>query len=182
MNKDTLHWKEIQSGSIKKITVISVPYYISILHSYYDTTNPLRVTITFYYRAVEGFSNAELSSAVASDLFGNLDQVFNSSENWIEKKFAVRSSAVGEDSSDLSSAGQNETFLGCSGKSRIEEAVLKCWASLFAFQSVEYRRYNEISFFEQITKFAHLNEVQSSKFNKNRKFEITKLEIFFFAL
>ena len=96
----------------------------------------------FYYRAVEGFSKAELSSTVASDLFGNLDQVFSLPENWSEKKFAVRSSAVGEDSSDLSSAGQNETFLGCSGKKQIEEAVLKCWASLFAFQSVEYRRYN----------------------------------------
>jgi hypothetical protein len=118
-----------------------------------DKTNQLRVIIVFYYRAVEGFSNAELSSAVASDLFGNLDQVFSSSENWIEKKFAVRSSAVGEDSSDLSSAGQNETFLGCSGKNRIEEAVLKCWASLFAFQSVEYRRYNEVSFEKLLTFF-----------------------------
>ncbi len=91
---------------------------------------------------MEGFSKGQLSSVVTSDLFGNLDQVFSSSpQNWIEKKFAVRSSAVGEDSSDLSSAGQNETFLGCSGKNRIEEAILKCWASLFAFQSVEYRRY-----------------------------------------
>ena len=72
----------------------------------------------FYYRAVEGFSKAELSSTVASDLFGNLDQVFSLPENWSEKKFAVRSSADGEDSSDLSSAGQNETFLGCSGKNR----------------------------------------------------------------
>jgi phosphoenolpyruvate synthase/pyruvate phosphate dikinase len=56
------------------------------------------------------------------------------------KRFAVRSSAVGEDSTDLSSAGQNETFLGCVGKEGIEAAVRKCWASLFAFQSVEYRR------------------------------------------
>ena len=57
-------------------------------------------------------------------------------------RFAVRSSAVGEDSDDLSSAGQNETFLGCKNLDSIFKAVIKCWASLFTHQSVEYRRQN----------------------------------------
>ena len=57
-------------------------------------------------------------------------------------RFAVRSSAVGEDSDDLSSAGQNETFLGCKNLDSIFRAIIKCWASLFTHQSVEYRRQN----------------------------------------
>ena len=57
-------------------------------------------------------------------------------------RFAVRSSAVGEDSDDLSSAGQNETFLGCKNLDSIFKAIIKCWASLFTHQSVEYRRQN----------------------------------------
>ncbi len=56
-------------------------------------------------------------------------------------RFAVRSSAVGEDSSDLSAAGQNETVLGCAGDvDSLCRALAQCWASLYAYQSVEYRR------------------------------------------
>ncbi|CAL8101529.1 unnamed protein product [Orchesella dallaii] len=67
---------------------------------------------------------------------------------WIEKifgkenrngiRFAVRSSGVLEDGSDLSCAGQNETFLGVSQLS-ISQKVVECWASLFTAQSVRYR-------------------------------------------
>jgi phosphoenolpyruvate synthase/pyruvate phosphate dikinase len=98
------------------------------------------MTNYYFSRTVEGFSKGTMSASVSSSISDELDRVFGSG-NWPEKKFAVRSSAVGEDSTDLSSAGQNETFLGCSGENRIRESVLKCWASLFAFQSVEYRRY-----------------------------------------
>ena len=56
-------------------------------------------------------------------------------------RFAVRSSAVGEDSFDLSAAGQNETVLGCAGDvDSLCRALAQCWASLYAYQSVEYRR------------------------------------------
>ena len=52
----------------------------------------------------------------------------------------MRSSAIGEDSEELSSAGQNETVLGCRGFESILGGLQKCWASLLAYQSVEYRR------------------------------------------
>lgn len=55
--------------------------------------------------------------------------------------YAVRSSAIGEDSGKLSSAGQNATILSCWGSEAVVAAVQKCWASLFTFQSVQYRRY-----------------------------------------
>lgn len=54
-------------------------------------------------------------------------------------RFAVRSSAVGEDSEETSAAGQNSTFLGVSGEKNILKSVAKCWASLFTYQSVIYR-------------------------------------------
>ena len=57
-----------------------------------------------------------------------------------QTRFAVRSSAVGEDGDDLSSAGQNATILGCRGLDAVVTGLAQCWASLFAFQSVEYRR------------------------------------------
>ncbi|KAI9559139.1 hypothetical protein GHT06_015928 [Daphnia sinensis] len=57
-----------------------------------------------------------------------------------QKRFAVRSSAVGEDGDVLSSAGQNITVLGCQGFDSIKEGLQKCWASLLSYQSVEYRR------------------------------------------
>ncbi|KAK3917387.1 Putative phosphoenolpyruvate synthase [Frankliniella fusca] len=55
-------------------------------------------------------------------------------------RWAVRSSAVGEDSDELSAAGQNATFLGCRGAEAVLDGVRRCWASLFALQSVQYRR------------------------------------------
>ena len=56
------------------------------------------------------------------------------------KRFAVRSSAVGEDSEDLSSAGQNVTVLGCKGYDAVVKGLAECWASLLSYQSMEYRR------------------------------------------
>ncbi|KAG1649818.1 putative phosphoenolpyruvate synthase [Nymphon striatum] len=35
-----------------------------------------------------------------------------------------------------------ETFLGCKGINQIFETVKKCWASLFGFKAIEYRRQN----------------------------------------
>lgn len=57
-------------------------------------------------------------------------------------KVAVRSSAIGEDGTESSSAGQNDTFLGVHGIDDVLIAVRKCWASLFTAQSVTYRIQN----------------------------------------
>ena len=38
--------------------------------------------------------------------------------------------------------GLLQTFLGCRGEAKILDSVLRCCASLYAFQSVEYRRQN----------------------------------------
>ncbi|XP_049875010.1 uncharacterized phosphotransferase YvkC-like isoform X2 [Pectinophora gossypiella] len=59
-----------------------------------------------------------------------------------ELRFAVRSSAVGEDSEAMSAAGQNETILGCVSDDDVVRGVQLCWGSMFAFTSAHYRRQN----------------------------------------
>ena len=51
-----------------------------------------------------------------TDLMGQLKATLGSVyPDFMRRKFAVRSSALGEDSEDLSAAGQNSTFLGTKG-------------------------------------------------------------------
>ena len=107
----------------------------------------------------KAFLESEICTDIVHEINHNLNKVFpspnetksslNESSNfqdgtcWNEKLFAVRSSAVGEDSDELSAAGQNETYLGIKGTEPcLQEAIRKCWASLFTIQSVEYRRQN----------------------------------------
>lgn len=54
-------------------------------------------------------------------------------------RYAIRSSAVGEDGEETSAAGQNSTYLGIEGADNIIKSVTMCWASLFSYQSVKYR-------------------------------------------
>lgn len=68
-------------------------------------------------------------------------QVLEALSQFGNLSFAVRSSAVGEDSEELSAAGQNSTFLGVRGDSEILKAVQDCWASVYSYQSIQYRRY-----------------------------------------
>ncbi|XP_045467162.1 uncharacterized phosphotransferase YvkC-like [Harmonia axyridis] len=55
-------------------------------------------------------------------------------------RWAVRSSALTEDSEDCSSAGQNSTFLGSQTDKDVLLKICRCWASLFTYQSVMYRK------------------------------------------
>ena len=84
------------------------------------------------------FNTIEITAELQELLFLELSRIIH--QNYWEKRFAIRSSAVGEDSEELSSAGQNETILGCKGQIAILNGIKKCWASLFTYQSVEYRR------------------------------------------
>lgn len=86
------------------------------------------------------FSEISIESEVEDAIkqsFKNLKNNFNE-----PLKLAVRSSAIGEDGSESSSAGQNETFLGVVGIEQVMSAIKKCWASLFTVQSVTYRIQN----------------------------------------
>ena len=95
--------------------------------------------MTIYFRVVHLFNTIEIAEEFQELLFLELSRIIH--QNYWEKRFAIRSSAVGEDSEELSSAGQNETILGCKGETAILNGIKKCWASLFTYQSIEYRRY-----------------------------------------
>jgi phosphoenolpyruvate synthase/pyruvate phosphate dikinase len=58
----------------------------------------------------------EIPSNLKKSISAKLDETLPQRENY---KLAVRSSAIGEDSEELSSAGQNETFLGVPGTNTI---------------------------------------------------------------
>ncbi|EFN79325.1 Probable phosphoenolpyruvate synthase [Harpegnathos saltator] len=70
------------------------------------------------------------------------DEMNGGETNTANNRYAVRSSAIGEDSEETSAAGQNSTYLGVHTADGVIESVAKCWASLYSYQSVEYRRQN----------------------------------------
>lgn len=55
---------------------------------------------------------------------------------------AVRSSAIGEDSAEMSFAGMNASFTNVRGADAVATAVAECWASAFAPRSVAYRAHH----------------------------------------
>uniref|UniRef100_A0A8R1Y5Q4 Phosphoenolpyruvate synthase n=1 Tax=Pristionchus pacificus TaxID=54126 RepID=A0A8R1Y5Q4_PRIPA len=60
-------------------------------------------------------------------------------ETGSETRFAVRSSAVGEDGSELSSAGQLESYMEVEIND-VPEKVLLCWASNYRKECLSYRK------------------------------------------
>ena len=58
---------------------------------------------------------------------------------------AVRSSGIGEDSSDASFAGQHETVLNVTNEKELEVAVIECIDSFYSPRVISYRRQKGIS-------------------------------------
>lgn len=83
--------------------------------------------------------SSQLSQEIKDNIRSQLDLLYNENE-LNERSFAVRSSASGEDSEDMSAAGQMTTYLGVKGLDEIYSAVTKCWSSQFELIAVEYKR------------------------------------------
>ncbi|KAF8792184.1 Prodigiosin synthesizing transferase PigC like protein [Argiope bruennichi] len=81
-----------------------------------------------------------LPNKICHSITQDLKDIFG--EEVTQRKFAVRSSATGEDTAAMSAAGQMDTFLGIQGLNEIFTAVKKCWASQFGHIAVEYKRRN----------------------------------------
>ncbi|XP_003424788.2 putative phosphoenolpyruvate synthase isoform X2 [Nasonia vitripennis] len=86
---------------------------------------------------VELMENTPVLHTVQNEILDSLKSLEYSDR---QVMYAVRSSAVGEDSEDTSAAGQNSTFLGIKESGQVVKYVAHCWASLYTHQSVEYRR------------------------------------------
>jgi rifampicin phosphotransferase len=63
----------------------------------------------------------------------------------MEPPVAVRSSATAEDLPELSFAGQQETFLNIRGIQDVQEAVKRCWGSLWTARAIGYRMQHKIN-------------------------------------
>ncbi|XP_055940272.1 putative phosphoenolpyruvate synthase [Argiope bruennichi] len=91
-------------------------------------------------RIIDEVINTNMPESVFQAVVTNLEKVFPDKKN--NYKFAVRSSATGEDTEQMSAAGQMETFLGVEGINEIMTAIKKCWASQFGYIAVQYKRQN----------------------------------------
>ncbi|XP_050043365.1 rifampicin phosphotransferase-like [Dermacentor andersoni] len=83
---------------------------------------------------VAGIEKLEVPAEIAEEISRRVSK-FNA-----DTRFAVRSSALGEDSEDMSAAGQMTTLLGLRGQEKVISGVVKCWASQFSFTNVNYKR------------------------------------------
>ncbi|KAL3866317.1 hypothetical protein ACJMK2_043624 [Sinanodonta woodiana] len=91
-----------------------------------------------YDNATLTMTRTKLSDATKVILIDQLHTHFGG--EYEKEILAVRSSAVGEDGLESSSAGQMETILSVKGYDSIIQAILKCWASSLSFNIVECRR------------------------------------------
>jgi phosphohistidine swiveling domain-containing protein len=92
-------------------------------------------------RSVEGDATSALSALAG--LHGEIAAAYQQlavRTGTDDPAVAVRSSAVDEDGSDASFAGQHETFLNVVGLDPLLEAIARCWESFTAPHATEYRR------------------------------------------
>jgi len=81
-----------------------------------------------------------LPADLATELFSKLEKAAAGAEF-----FAVRSSALGEDSKEFSYAGMLDTYLFNRTREEITQAVIKCWASIYSDRAVAYRNMRGIA-------------------------------------
>lgn len=84
-----------------------------------------------------------LPEILVEHLKDSLKSIFKEESDYSNNKpFAVRSSAVGEDSLETSAAGQMKTILGVKGFDAICNAIVECWSSQFELEAVTYKNQN----------------------------------------
>jgi pyruvate,water dikinase len=98
--------------------------------------------------AVDGDFVAQAAASKAIDaLFArteleddDIDRAYGLVGDGADVPVAIRSSATAEDLSGASFAGQQETYLSVIGREAVRRDIVRCWASLYSPQAIEYRR------------------------------------------
>ncbi|MCI0439301.1 MAG: PEP/pyruvate-binding domain-containing protein [Chloroflexi bacterium] len=90
---------------------------------------------------------SEGRTAMPRDLYDQIAQAYRelSRRAGGEPGVAVRSSAVDEDGSSASFAGQHDTYLNICGAEAVADAVLRCWNSVTNERALQYRRQRGLS-------------------------------------
>jgi phosphoenolpyruvate synthase/pyruvate phosphate dikinase len=92
-----------------------------------------------------GLTSVPLADEVSRPLSTAIDDlIVTVGQAGFEPRFAVRSSAIGEDGSAASYAGLHETELDVA-PADIPGAVRRCWASLWSPAAIAYRRRRDLS-------------------------------------
>ncbi len=89
----------------------------------------------------ELFMQGEFPGAVLDAIFGTYDELCRRN-NRDSMDVATRSSATAEDLPEASFAGQLETYLNITGHDELEQACLRCYASLFTNRAIVYREHH----------------------------------------
>ncbi len=91
-----------------------------------------------------------LSARVPDDLWGEIKTAYDMlcDEYGPDADVAVRSSATAEDLPTASFAGQQETYLNIRGYQALQEAYIRCLASLFTDRAIAYRVDNNFDQFK----------------------------------
>ncbi|XP_076222642.1 rifampicin phosphotransferase-like isoform X2 [Nomia melanderi] len=91
-------------------------------------------------RAVQIIQSTPIVDGIRESILRAINELEAENRSDTPNRYAIRSSAVGEDSEETSAAGQNSTYLGIQGIDNIIQSVAMCWASLYSYQSVMYRK------------------------------------------
>jgi rifampicin phosphotransferase len=116
------------------------------------TTEAFRTQVAAIKGTPEGLADRITSSPVAPDLAAELAAAVRRLSETAPSadgtpagaRFAVRSSAIGEDSSGASYAGLHETELDVP-PAGVDASVRRCWASLWSAEALAYRTFRGIS-------------------------------------
>ncbi len=91
------------------------------------------------------FANAPVPTEIEQEINAAYLALYRKSEfENRELPVAVRSSATAEDLPDLSFAGQQDTYLNVQGTAALQDAVKRCWASLWTPRAIGYRAQHNI--------------------------------------
>ncbi|MGH9685617.1 MAG: PEP/pyruvate-binding domain-containing protein [Candidatus Acidiferrales bacterium] len=91
----------------------------------------------FSQQVRERVESASLPDDVNSQILDALTDLCGKDNN---PPLAVRSSATTEDAVDASFAGLQDTYLWVVGAQAVLDCIRSCWASLYSFPSIAYRR------------------------------------------
>jgi len=98
--------------------------------------------------AVDGDFSAQVAASEAIDALlarapledEDIDAAYRLVGDGADIPVAIRSSATAEDLGGASFAGQQETYLSVVGPDAVRRDIVRCWASLYSPQAIEYRR------------------------------------------
>ena len=120
---------------------------LSVLAESYRVPPGFAVTAEAFDQAIYGgFLQDPMSGRghqIPESLYGLIADAYRTLSERCDQEHlsvAVRSSALDEDGSSASFAGQHDTFLNVVGEQAVAKAIAGCWRSVYSSHALDYRR------------------------------------------